>query len=198
MEFNTPRWLPTIQGKGRSSIVNTRSCCVNFTPLASALPRIHVLPPPDRSHTFGGRWTPTIMELLMRSMSQKGALIFGVAFLLVGVSGLFVPNGMSMDANMETAGRLLGLFPVNMLHNAIHIAFGAWGIVASRSHAGSRNYGKISSVVYGLLVVLAFIDPTTFGMVPIGSHDIWLHAVLAAGLAFIGFGPSDAPAAASR
>jgi hypothetical protein len=77
-----------------------------------------------------------------------------------------------------------------MLHNAIHIAFGAWGIVASRNHDGSRNFGRIGAIIYGLLVVLAFVDPTTFGYVPIGGNDIWLHAVLAAAMAYIGFGPT--------
>lgn len=127
----------------------------------------------------------------MRSMSQKGALIIGIGFLVVGIAGLFVPNGMSMDASMDTSGKLFGLFPVNMLHNAIHIAFGAWGVVAARNHAGSRNYGRIGAIVYALLVVLAFIDPTTFGMAPIGGNDIWLHAVLAAGLGYVGYGPYD-------
>jgi hypothetical protein len=131
------------------------------------------------------------MEMTMRSMSQKGALVIGIGFLLVGIAGLFVPNGMSMDASMETSGKLLELFSVNMLHNAIHIAFGSWGIVASRNHDGSRNYGRIGAIIYGLLVVLAFIDPTTFGLVPIGGNNIWLHLVLAAGLAYVGFGPSN-------
>jgi hypothetical protein len=124
---------------------------------------------------------------MRRSIAQTGALVFGVAFLAFGVLGLFVENGMGMHADNETTGRLLGLFPVNLLHNLVHLAFGAWGIVASRSHPASRSYGRIGAVIYAVLVVMAFIDPTTFGLVPIGSHDIWLHAVLAAGLAYIGF-----------
>jgi hypothetical protein len=124
---------------------------------------------------------------MRRTRAQTGALIFGVVFLLVGLMGLFVPNGMGMEADNETTGKLLGLFPVNLLHNLVHLAFGAWGIAASRSHSGSRGYGKAGAVIYGLLVLLAFVDPTTFGLVPIGSNDIWLHAVLAAGLAYIGF-----------
>lgn len=123
----------------------------------------------------------------MRSMAERGALLFGVVFLLVGILGLFVPNGMGMAADLESTGRLLGLFPVNLLHNLVHLAFGAWGIAASRSLAASRTYGRVGAAVYAVLVVLAFVDPTMFGLVPIGSHDIWLHALLAAGLAYIGF-----------
>lgn len=127
----------------------------------------------------------------MRSVAQRGAQIFGIVFLLVGVIGLFVPNGMGMDADMETTGRIFGLFPVNLLHNVVHLAFGAWGLAASRSFAASRSYGRIGAGIYGLLVVLAFVDPEMFGLVPIGGHDIWLHALLAAGLAYIGFAAGD-------
>jgi hypothetical protein len=129
----------------------------------------------------------------MRSTAQTGALIFGIVFLLVGILGLFTENGMGMDADMETAGRVLGLFPVNLLHNLVHLAFGGWGIAAYRSAGGARTYGRIGAVIYGALVLLAFVSPTLFGLVPIGGHDIWLHAVLALGLAWIGFAPGMQP-----
>jgi len=128
----------------------------------------------------------------MRTMAQRGALIFGVVFLLVGAAGLFVENGMSMEADLEMSGHLLGLFPVNLLHNLVHLAFGAWGIAASRSHAASRGYGRAGAVIYGLLVVLAFVDPTMSGLAPIGGHDVWLHAILAVGLGVIGWVGADA------
>lgn len=123
----------------------------------------------------------------MRTNAQWGALIFGVVFLLVGILGLFVENGMSMDADPATSGQLLGIFPVNLLHNVVHLAFGAWGIAASRSTDGSRLFGRVGAGTYAALVVLAFISPSLFGLVPIGGDDIWLHAVLAAGLAWVGF-----------
>ena len=128
----------------------------------------------------------------MRSNAQRGAMIFGVVFLLVGLAGLFVPDGMGMEADMETTGRVLGLFPVNLLHNLVHLVFGAWGIGAARGHGASRAYGRAGAVIYLLLVGLAFVTPTLFGLVPIGSHDIWLHFVLALGLGYIGFAGEDA------
>lgn len=130
----------------------------------------------------------------MKSMAQRGAQVFGVAFLVVGVLGLFVQGGTHMDADMGTSGRLLGLFPVNLLHNLVHLAFGGWGLVAARSHDASRMYGRIAAAAYAALVVLAFISPTLFGLVPIGGHIIWLHALLALGLAWVGFAADGEPA----
>jgi hypothetical protein len=123
----------------------------------------------------------------MRTTTQKVAMVFGVVFLLVGVLGLLVPDGMGMEADNAAAPRLLNLFPVNLLHNLVHLAFGAWGILASRRFDAARAYCRIGAVIYAVLVLLAFIDPTTFGLVPIGGNDIWLHALLAAGLGYFGF-----------
>jgi hypothetical protein len=130
----------------------------------------------------------------MRSTAQRGALIIGVAFLLVGILGLFVEDGMGMEADPAAAGQVLGLFPVNLLHNLVHLIFGVWGLAASRSAGAARTYGRIGAVAYGALVLLAFVSPTLFGLVPIGGHVIWLHAVLALALAYVGFaGQKDQP-----
>ena len=123
---------------------------------------------------------------------QRAAQIFGIVFLLVGIAGFFVTGG-SMEADPEHAARLLGLFPVSVLHNIVHLLFGVWGLVASRTFEGSRTYGRVGGIVYLLLAVLGFVSPDMFGLVPIGDHNIWLHAVLGIALAAIGF--SARPAA---
>lgn len=122
---------------------------------------------------------------------QRIALIFGVGFLAAALAG-FLATGMSnMDPDPTTAPRALGLFPVNVLHNIVHLAFGLWGLAASRSVAGSRNFARISGVMYLLLVVLGFVAPSTFGLMPIGGNDIWLHLILGAGLTAAGFMSRD-------
>lgn len=117
---------------------------------------------------------------------QRVAQVFGVGFLLGAVAG-FLQAGMSMDPNPETAPRALGLFPVNVPHNLIHLTFGIWGLAASRSWSAAKSYCQISGVIYLVLMVLGFIVPTTFGLVPIGGNDIWLHALLGIPLAYFGF-----------
>lgn len=123
----------------------------------------------------------------MRTATQKVALVFGLVFLLMGVLGLLVPDGMGMEADNAAAPKLLNLFPMNLLHNLVHLAFGVWGLLASRTWSAAKTYCRVGAVIYAVLVVLAFIDPTTFGLVPIGGNGIWLHAVLAAGLGYFGF-----------
>jgi hypothetical protein len=117
---------------------------------------------------------------------QRVAMVFGIVFLLIGILG-FVTSGMDMTADPETAPLLLGLFPVNAVHNGVHIGFGIWGLLAARSWEGARNYARIGGVLYLILGVLGFIAPSTFGLIPIGGNNIWLHALMGLVLAAAGF-----------
>jgi hypothetical protein len=122
------------------------------------------------------------------------ALIMGIVFLLVGIAG-FIP-GLTMapmapasDAMAPAHGVLLGLFPVNWLHNLVHIAFGIWGIAAYRSFAGARGYAKAVAIIYAVLTVMGLIPGlnTMFGLVPLYGNDIWLHALITIAAAYFGF-----------
>lgn len=119
-------------------------------------------------------------------MVQQVARLFGVVFLLVGVLG-FVASGMSMEADPAHAPRLLGLFPVNAIHNVVHLLFGVWGLAASRAEGSAVLYAKAAGAIYVVLAIAGFVIPTTFGLIPIGGHDIWLHAVLGVVLVAVGF-----------
>ena len=127
----------------------------------------------------------------MRTTTQKVAMVFGVVFLLVGLLGLFTTEGMGMEADNAAAPKLLGLFPVNLLHNLVHLAFGVWGIAASRSWSGSVQYCRIGGIIYLVLALLGFVAPDGFGLVPLGGNDIWLHVLLGVALAAVGFTARD-------
>lgn len=126
-------------------------------------------------------------------ITRRFARIYGVVFLVVGIGG-FIPGvtqphdhpGVTIDA---ASGLELGLFPVNVLHNLIHIAFGIWGLLASRTAPASRGYARAVAVIYAVLTVLGLIPATNtaFGLVPIYGNDVWLHALLAAVAAYFGF-----------
>lgn len=135
------------------------------------------------------------------------AMVLGVAFLVVGVLG-FVPGVTHMheadDPNLAVEGPghgyLLGLFHVNVLHNAVHLTFGVLGIVMARA-SQARNYCRFVAIAYGLLAVLGLIPALklqyTFGLIPIEGHDVWLHALIALAAAFFGWRGAAESAASS-
>lgn len=126
---------------------------------------------------------------------QRVAQIVGWVFVAIGLLG-FLATGGSMEADPARAPHLLGLFPVNVLHNLVHLAFGVWGILAARAWSSARSYCLISGALYAGLAVLGFVTPSLFGLVPIGGHDIWLHFLLAAVLLWAGLSARERPAAA--
>jgi Domain of unknown function (DUF4383) len=121
-------------------------------------------------------------------MNQTIAKLFGWVFILVGVLGFFGFAGGTMS--MGTPGNLLGLFPVNLLHNVVHILIGLWGLNAARTPEGATAYCKQAGVLYLLLAILGFIPATATmlaNLVPIGGNDVYLHLVLAVILCYFGF-----------
>ena len=126
-------------------------------------------------------------------MVRTFALLFGIVFLAVGALGFFMldPAGpVHDDLTMhQYEGMLLGLFPVNLLHNIVHLLFGLWGVMAYRSAGGSVGYFRAVAVIYALLTVLGLLPQTQtlFGLVPLHGNDVILHAVLALVAAYFGF-----------
>lgn len=122
------------------------------------------------------------------------ALIFGIAFLLIGAGG-FIPGLLQVSVPDPALtmthgyGNALSLFPVNTIHNIVHLLFGIWGILAYKSYAGSRTYFRVVAVVYGLLTIMGLLEPTrtTFGFIPLYGNDVWLHALLALVAAYFGW-----------
>lgn len=127
--------------------------------------------------------------------TRNFALVFGIVFLLAGISG-FIPamlQPVPADAPPLTVnmgyGLVLGLLPVNVLHNLVHILFGILGVVAFAGLVAPRVYAQIVAVTYGLLVILGLLPATqtVFGLIPIYGNDVWLHLVLGVVAAYFGF-----------
>jgi hypothetical protein len=129
------------------------------------------------------------------------ALFIGIAYLSAGFLGLVPAALLPPPADAPPIrlnvlyGYLLGVFPVNVLHSAVHLAIGAWGLLAWRSdHLGRgmgspKMYARALTVFYGALAVLGVIPGmnTLLGMLPIHGHDVWLHAGSAALAAYFGW-----------
>jgi Domain of unknown function (DUF4383) len=130
----------------------------------------------------------------MTTTLQKLAGVFGVIFIIVAVLGFISPGGLVMAMD-PTTGMVLGVFPVNLLHNIVHLLFGVWGLVASRSWSGSKTFFTVGGIIYVVLTCVGFLSPMGFGLVPLGGADIWLHAVLAIAMLGLGLTAKAAPAA---
>lgn len=117
--------------------------------------------------------------------SQRISQVFGWAFVVVGLAG-FAATGGSMDPSHVTAPHLFGLFPVNVVHNIVHLVFGIWGILAARGTGAARSYLLGAGLVYLVLAALGYVVPDGLGLVPLGGADIGLHLFLGLGLLLSG------------
>jgi hypothetical protein len=87
-------------------------------------------------------------------------------------------------AGHESQAKLLDIFQVSILHNIVHLLFGAAGIAMSRRADSAFTYlvggGAIYLVlwIYGLLVG----QNHDANFVPVNSADDWLHFVLGVGM----------------
>lgn len=119
---------------------------------------------------------------------SRFAAVMGTLFVTVGLLGFgsaFVSAPLSGDPSVtvdQAYGRLFGLFPVNVLHNVVHLAIGIAGLLAWRNVWSPLTYAQFLGGFYGVLTVLGLIRGanTMFGLVPIFAHDVWLHALTAA------------------
>jgi hypothetical protein len=134
----------------------------------------------------------TAGDVTTRRPVQKAALAVAVVFLLVGVLG-FIPGVTTDFSSMTFAGhhsdaKLLGLFEVSVLHNIVHLLFGAAGLAMARNVPGARLYliggGAIYLVLwlYGLVVA----QDSAANFVPLNPADDWLHLVLGLGMIALG------------
>ena len=138
----------------------------------------------ERVNTAAGHGT--------RTRLQQAAAVVGVVFLLVGILG-FIPGITTPYDGLEAAGhesraKLLGIFEVSVLHNIVHLLFGAAGLAMARTASSARTYliggGAIYLVLwlYGLLIDKS----SAANFVPVNAADDWLHFVLGVGMLAIG------------
>ena len=126
-----------------------------------------------------------------RTTVQTAALLFGIVFLAVGVAG-FIPGITTQYGRIDVfdgeGALVLGLFGVNILENIAHLAYGVWGLAASRSAEASRMYFLIGGAVYLVLWIYGLVIDLNSSANVIGVNEAanWLHFAL--GVVMIGIG----------
>jgi hypothetical protein len=108
--------------------------------------------------------------------------VLGAAYVITGVLGFFLGSAT------QTVGLMLGLFPVNLVHNAFHLCIGAAGVGVFLAAAGAAVvYVRCVGVIFAVLAIGGIFVPQPLGLMPIGGFDIGLHALTAAVLLYVGF-----------
>jgi Domain of unknown function (DUF4383) len=127
-----------------------------------------------------------------RSLVQTSALAASAVFVLVGVLG-FIPGittnyGDLAFAGHESDAMLLGIFQVSILHNLVHVIFGAVGFWLARTASGARAFLIGGGAVYLVLWLYGLVINHDSGanFVPVNGADNWLHLVLGAGMIALG------------
>ena len=128
-----------------------------------------------------------------RTLVQTAALGVGATFILVGLLG-FIPGITTDYGSMTFAGhhseaKLLGIFQVSILHNIVHLLFGAAGIAMARTISGARSYLIGGGAIYLVLWLYGLVvgQNSAANFVPVNSADDWLHLLLGLGMIALGF-----------
>jgi hypothetical protein len=111
--------------------------------------------------------------------------LVGIAFTIAGIGGFVggITQPIPADAPHllveANYGLLLGLFPINLLHNLFHLAIGIGGLLTFKNSAYARRFLQVFGTALIILTIMGLIPQlnTTFGLVPVFGHDIWLHGL---------------------
>ena len=128
-----------------------------------------------------------------RSPIQSVAMLVGLVFLLVGILG-FIPGITSNYDDLKFAGhdsdaQLLGIFDTSILHNIVHLLFGAAGLVLAKTFEGARSFLIGGGVIYLALFLFGALfghDEGGANFVPVNWADNILHLALGGGMIVLG------------
>jgi len=135
------------------------------------------------------------MNTPLTGFTRYFALGVGVAFLLAGGAGFlpfFIasPRPTAPDLVVNAGyGLLLGLFPVNIIHNLFHLGVGLLGLLAFRTYSAALLFAQCLGITLAVFTLMGLVPAfrTGFGILPLYGHDIWLHGLEAIVGIYLGF-----------
>lgn len=126
-------------------------------------------------------------------MSPTRAVVgaLGAVYVIVGILGFLgdpiVTQGSHADMP-SASGDLLGLFPINAIHNVVHLLIGGILLYGATDLDRAIPIARGVAITYAIVGVLGLFAPDTFGLMPIGGNDVWLHlgtAIVLYGVTFL-------------
>lgn len=122
-------------------------------------------------------------------LARTVAAVVGVVYVLIGILG-FIPalaTGGAPSGMESASGSLLGLFPINAVHNIVHLVIGAALLYGATGRDAAVAVLKVIGGAYVLFGVLGIISADGFGILPLGGNDILLHFATGAALLIAAF-----------
>ncbi|MBH0022810.1 DUF4383 domain-containing protein [Salinibacterium sp. SWN248] len=125
---------------------------------------------------------------MTKSPNRLLATVFGAVYILVGLLGFTVTNGVGFFAT--EGGLLLGLFEVNIFHNVAHLLIGAALLLAGLSNVkAARTVNSVIGFAYLALGFLGlFLVGSALNILALNAADNVLHFASAAVLLAVGLG----------
>lgn len=109
--------------------------------------------------------------------------VLGAVYLIVGIMG-FLGDPVVADASHadmpSASGDLLGIFPINAIHNVVHLLIGAVLLYGAYDAPRAVAVARGVAITYAIVGLLGLVAPDTFGLMPIGGADVALHLGTAA------------------
>ena len=135
-------------------------------------------------------------QVTTRTPAQLFGLVFGAVYVLVGLAGFLVADQFTGG---QASDKLI-VFPVNHMHNIVHLLIGGALLFGSTRADLAKTVNLVVGVAYALVAVLGFMSVITPDLInDRGVADDFLH--LATAILAIYFGTAGAtttrPAAAT-
>src|SRR5262249_23367197 len=147
----------------------------------------------DEDHVERSAGRSTMPDSTPRATAAVQSLLgfaFGAAYLIVGLAGFTVSDGYQFAA--RHGGKLLGVFLVNPLQNALHVLIGATLLAAAFAGPGAARAAILAAGAALLLLGAAglLVLSHSDNHLALNHPDNALH--LAAGLTLLGTGLATA------
>lgn len=139
------------------------------------------------AHDLRGR-APAVPKPRVQAVAAAVAAVFVLLGVLGFIPGITNPYDELAFAGHHSEAKLLGLFQVSILHNALHLLFGLLGLVLARRLTGARLFLAGGGAAYLGLWLYGFVieKESAANFVPVNDAVNWLHLLLGFGMLALG------------